>query len=50
MFKLVSAYEPVGDQPQAVAKLAVGVLSGAKHRTVLGVTVSTKKFTIANVI
>jgi len=49
LFKLVSAYEPAGDQPQAIAKLTVGVRSGgAKHRTVLGVTVSTKEFTIAN--
>jgi hypothetical protein len=42
MFKLVSAYEPAGDQPRAIAKQAVGVRSGAKHRTVLGVTGSTK--------
>src|SRR5579863_2691936 len=50
MFELVSSYEPAGDQPQAIAKLTEGVLSGAKHQTLLGVTGSGKTFTIANVI
>ena len=50
MFKLVSAYEPAGDQPQAIAKLTEGLLSGAKHQTLLGVTGSGKTFTVANVI
>ena len=50
MFELVSPYEPAGDQPQAIAKLTEGVLSGAKHQTLLGVTGSGKTFTIANVI
>lgn len=50
MFELVSPYEPAGDQPQAIAKLSEGVLSGAKHQTLLGVTGSGKTFTIANVI
>src|SRR5678810_1053443 len=50
MFEIVSPYEPAGDQPQAIAKLTEGVLSGAKHQVLLGVTGSGKTFTIANVI
>ncbi len=49
-FELVSDYPPAGDQPQAIAKLTEGVLSGAKHQVLLGVTGSGKTFTIANVI
>ena len=50
MFELVSPYKPAGDQPQAIAKLTEGLLSGAKHQVLLGVTGSGKTFTIANVI
>src|SRR3989442_5257271 len=50
MFELVSDYQPAGDQPQAIAKLTEGVLSGAKHQVLLGVTGSGKTFTVANVI
>jgi excinuclease ABC subunit B len=50
MFQLVSPYSPAGDQPQAIAKLAEGLLSGAKHQVLLGVTGSGKTFTVANVI
>jgi excinuclease ABC subunit B len=50
MFELVSDYQPAGDQPQAIEKLTAGILSGAKHQTLLGVTGSGKTFTIANVI
>jgi excinuclease ABC subunit B len=50
MFELVSSYEPAGDQPQAIAKLTEGLLAGAKHQTLLGVTGSGKTFTVANVI
>src|SRR5258706_2715946 len=50
MFELVSPYAPAGDQPQAIAKLTEGVLSGARHQTLLGVTGSGKTFTMANVI
>ena len=50
MFELVSSYQPAGDQPQAIAKLTDGLLSGVKHQTLLGVTGSGKTFTIANVI
>src|ERR1044072_4893780 len=50
MFDLVSPYQPAGDQPQAIAKLTEGVLAGAKHQTLLGVTGSGKTFSVANVI
>ena len=50
MFELVAPYKPAGDQPQAIAKLTDGILSGAKHQTLLGVTGSGKTFAIANVI
>ena len=50
MFELVSDYAPAGDQPQAIAKLTAGILSGAKHQTLLGVTGSGKTFAVANVI
>src|SRR5580692_5726236 len=50
MFQLVSDYKPAGDQPQAIARLTDGILSGAQHQTLLGVTGSGKTFTVANVI
>src|SRR5438477_7765222 len=50
MFKLVAPYQPAGDQPQAIAKLTEGLLSGAQHQTLLGVTGSGKTFTVANLI
>ena len=50
MFELTAPFEPAGDQPQAIAKLTEGVLSGAKHQTLLGVTGSGKTYTVANVI
>lgn len=49
-FKIVSNYVPSGDQPQAINALVQGVLRGAKHQVLLGVTGSGKTFTIANVI
>ncbi len=49
-FKLVSEYQPTGDQPQAIETLARGVLAGEKCQTLLGVTGSGKTFTMANVI
>lgn len=49
-FKLVSPFQPTGDQPQAIQQLTEGILSGAKAQTLLGVTGSGKTFTIANVI
>jgi excinuclease ABC subunit B len=49
-FKLVSEFEPKGDQPQAIEALGEGVLKGASHQVLLGVTGSGKTFTMANVI
>lgn len=49
-FKLVSDYEPTGDQPEAIEQLVRGVKSGLKEQTLLGVTGSGKTFTMANVI
>ena len=49
-FKLVSQYEPTGDQPQAIKELVDGVNSGMPCQTLLGVTGSGKTFTMANVI
>lgn len=49
-FELVSAYQPTGDQPEAIAQLTEGVRQGVPAQTLLGVTGSGKTFTIANVI
>lgn len=49
-FKLVSGYKPTGDQPQAIDKLAEGILRGDREQTLLGVTGSGKTFTMANII
>lgn len=49
-FKLVSEYEPTGDQPRAIKQLVKGVEEGEPHQTLLGVTGSGKTFTMANVI
>ena len=50
MFKLVSNYQPTGDQPQAIDKLVDGIEKGYKEQTLLGVTGSGKTFTMANII
>ena len=47
---VVSPYEPAGDQPQAIQKLAQGVEQGLRYQTLLGVTGSGKTFTMAKVI
>lgn len=49
-FKLVSAFTPEGDQPNAINVLSKGVLSGEKYQVLLGVTGSGKTFTMANII
>ena len=49
-FKLVSEYQPGGDQPRAIAELVEGVRRQDRHQTLLGVTGSGKTFTMANVI
>ncbi len=49
-FKLVSKYQPTGDQPQAIERLVQGVKNGDKEQTLMGVTGSGKTFTMANII
>ncbi len=49
-FKLVSEYEPAGDQPTAIAELCESALTGEKTQVLLGVTGSGKTFTMAKVI
>ena len=48
--KVVSPFEPAGDQPSAIDALVEGLESGLAHQTLLGVTGSGKTFSIANVI
>lgn len=50
MFKLVSKYEPSGDQPTAIKELVDGINSGKKRQVLLGATGTGKTFTMANVI
>jgi excinuclease ABC subunit B len=50
MFKLISKYEPSGDQPQAIDALVEGIKNGKKEQVLLGATGTGKTFTIANVI
>ena len=50
MFKLISKYQPTGDQPQAIEYLSKGIEEGKKYQTLLGVTGSGKTFTMANII
>src|ERR1700761_5766983 len=49
-FELVSPYQPSGDQPEAIRRLAEGFEAGLAAQTLLGVTGSGKTYTIANVI
>ena len=49
-FQLVSPYNPMGDQPEAIRLLTEGVRNGEPAQVLLGVTGSGKTFTIANVI
>ncbi|WP_066805913.1 excinuclease ABC subunit UvrB [Sphingomonas asaccharolytica] len=49
-FKLVSDYEPSGDQPSAIKELTEAALSGERDQVLLGVTGSGKTFTMAKVI
>ena len=50
MFKLVSKFEPSGDQPKAIEELVKGIQNGKKEQVLLGATGTGKTFTIANVI
>ncbi len=49
-FRVVSPYEPAGDQPAAISALAKGVTDGLRYQTLLGVTGSGKTFTMAKTI
>ena len=49
-FKLVSPYQPTGDQPEAIDGLVAGIENGIDEQVLLGVTGSGKTFTMANVI
>ncbi len=46
-FKVVSEFDPAGDQPKAIAELSEGVLRGDRFQTLLGITGSGKSATIA---
>ena len=50
MFKLVSKYQPSGDQPEAINELVEGIKQGKRDQVLLGATGTGKTFTIANVI
>lgn len=49
-FKVISSFEPRGDQPEAIEELSHGILQGKKFQTLLGVTGSGKTYTMAKVI
>jgi len=49
-FRLVSPFEPQGDQPQAIRELLAGLERGAREQVLLGVTGSGKTFTIAKLV
>jgi excinuclease ABC subunit B len=50
LFDLETDFKPAGDQPRAIEELTKGILEGAKHQALLGVTGSGKTFSVANVI
>jgi excinuclease ABC subunit B len=49
-FRVVSEFQPTGDQPEAITGLAEGLRSGNRFQTLLGVTGSGKTFTVANLV
>ncbi|NPA43441.1 MAG: excinuclease ABC subunit UvrB [Chlorobi bacterium] len=49
-FKVVAPFEPAGDQPEAIRRLAEGIRQGLKYQTLMGVTGSGKTYTMAKVI
>lgn len=49
-FQLQAKYQPMGDQPKAIAQLVQQVQAGVPYQTLLGATGTGKTFTIANVI
>jgi excinuclease ABC subunit B len=49
-FKVVSEFQPTGDQPQAIEKLVEGIRADMRHQVLLGVTGSGKTYTMAKVV
>src|SRR5258706_5859139 len=49
-FQVVSTFQPQGDQPQAIDKLAAGIVEGKRFQTLMGVTGSGKTFTMAQTV
>ncbi|MCX5642329.1 MAG: DEAD/DEAH box helicase family protein, partial [Candidatus Omnitrophica bacterium] len=49
-FKLISSFQPAGNQPAAIKTLTDNLQSGNQYQTLLGVTGSGKTYTMANVI
>ncbi|MBL1218078.1 MAG: excinuclease ABC subunit UvrB [Planctomycetes bacterium] len=49
-FRIVSEYDPVGDQPRAIEEISRAVQAGRRHTTLMGATGTGKTFTMANVI
>lgn len=49
-FKVVSPYQPAGDQPEAIEALAAGINANKKEQVLLGATGTGKTFTVAKVI
>ena len=49
-FELHAQYQPMGDQPQAIAELTEGIRAGRRHQVLLGATGTGKTFTMANII
>ncbi|MGP3779312.1 excinuclease ABC subunit UvrB [Halanaerobium saccharolyticum] len=49
-FKLKAPFEPKGDQPEAIEKLADGIRKGYRHQTLLGATGTGKTFTMAKLV
>jgi excinuclease ABC subunit B len=50
LFKLVTEFQPKGDQPEAIRKLVEGLRAPRQHQVLLGITGSGKTFTMAKVI
>jgi len=50
VFRVVSPYEPAGDQPKAIEALSEGIRNGLRYQTLLGVTGSGKTYTMAKTI
>src|SRR5204862_6976640 len=49
-FRLISPFEPQGDQPEAIRQLIESIRANERHQVLLGVTGSGKTFTVAKVI